>query len=161
MTEAMARIDGQNTDDRLLAERVLAWVSYAMSGLKLTELQHALSVDKDDEDLNDEDVISEKLLTEVCAGLVMVEHGSNVIRFVHATTQQYFQDIRAVKFPWGHVDITRTCLTYLRFPSIGLSHGQANQEMQRIEERYPFVRYASIHWGDHAKVACRGNAWTK
>ena len=71
--DALRRINDQNKDDALLAEKVLLWVTYASNPLTLIELQHAIAAmdlaieetEFDDEDLPDGDI-----LISVCAGYV-------------------------------------------------------------------------------------------
>ena len=113
--EAMQRIESQNDDDRQLAERVLYWISYALRPLTVEELQHALAVEPGESKLDEDNIPDEELLTSLCAGLVIVDKESNIIRLVHYTTQEYFNSIRASRFPGAQTSIASTCLTYLSF----------------------------------------------
>jgi hypothetical protein len=113
--EAMRRIESQNSDDKQLAERVLLWITFALKPLTLKELQHALAVEPDETDLDEEDLPDEELLASVCAGLVTVDREGDIIRLVHYTTQEYFERIRMAQFPYAQTSIATTCLSTLYF----------------------------------------------
>jgi hypothetical protein len=83
--EAMERIEMQCEDDRKLAERVLSWIVYAFRPLSLQELRYALATvpgmtEVEDDDLDDLDV-----LISVCAGLVIVDEESGIVRLVRVS----------------------------------------------------------------------------
>jgi hypothetical protein len=80
--EAMARIEGQVEDDRELARRVLSWITYARRPLSLNELQHALAVSPGMMGMDSEAIVDGPFLILVCAGLVVIDENSNIIRLV-------------------------------------------------------------------------------
>jgi hypothetical protein len=81
-TEAMERIMRQTEDDTRLAKRVLSWITYAYRPLSISELQHALAVSPEMTDMDPEAIEDEVILTSVCAGLVVIDEQSSVIRLV-------------------------------------------------------------------------------
>jgi hypothetical protein len=80
--QTMKRIEGQVESHRELAEQILSWITYARRPLSLEELQHALAVSPGMTEMNPDAVVDEMILTSVCAGLVLVDGESNVIRLV-------------------------------------------------------------------------------
>lgn len=80
--EAMERIAQQNEHDARLAERVLSWIVYSQKPLSLTELRHALAVSSGVAAMDLDAIDDEYSLTSVCAGLVVVDENSGVIRLV-------------------------------------------------------------------------------
>jgi hypothetical protein len=62
-------------------------------------LQHALTVEPGESKLDEDNIPDEQLLTSLSAGLVIVDKESSIIRLVHCTTQEYFNGIRASRFP--------------------------------------------------------------
>ena len=80
--EVMARIRAQNADDRGLADKVLSWIVYARRPLSLLELQHAIAVTPDMLDMDPEALVDELILIDVCAGLVIIDEQSSIIRLV-------------------------------------------------------------------------------
>jgi hypothetical protein len=80
--EAMKRIEGQSEDDRTLAKAVFAWITYAHRPLTLNELQHAVAVVPDMKNMDPDALVDEQILISVCAGLVVVEEESSIIRLI-------------------------------------------------------------------------------
>ena len=78
--EAMKRIRRQSAVDRKLAERVLSWISYSREPLSYQELQHALAITPQMTDMITEALVDKCLLIDICAGLVVVDNQSHIIR---------------------------------------------------------------------------------
>jgi hypothetical protein len=83
--EAMERIKTQCEHDRNLAERVLSWVTYAFRPLSLQELQYALGTEPGMTRVEDDDLDDEEVLISVCAGLVVVDGESSIVRLVRTS----------------------------------------------------------------------------
>ncbi|KAL9091478.1 MAG: hypothetical protein Q9165_004864 [Trypethelium subeluteriae] len=150
--DAMRRVEGQNKKDQQLAKRVIGFICYAKRPFTKAELQEALSVEEDDEDeLDDDSLVPENLLTSLCAGLVTVDEAIGIIRFVHYTTQEYFEAVRDNLFPEAQLDMARTCLTYLRLESFNVELPDGNDGVGHMIKKHPFLGYASLYWGHHAR----------
>ncbi len=113
--EAIKRIDGQLVEDRSLARRALSWIIYAKRPLTTQELCCALSVESGDKSQNKDNICDIEDVLSACAGLVVVDKESNVVRLVHHTTQEYFERIRSTWLPSAQEEIAAGCLTYLSF----------------------------------------------
>ncbi|KAJ7578146.1 hypothetical protein C8J56DRAFT_1060264 [Mycena floridula] len=81
----------------------------------MRELQYALAISPEMTEMEEDAIVDVELLTAVCAGLVVVEEVSTVVRLVHYTTQQYFERQQESLFPNPHSSIAITCIQYLRF----------------------------------------------
>lgn len=151
--EAMSRIEDQNDDQRQLAEQVLLWISFAVRPLLIVELLEALTVEPEARRLDKSNMPDEELLTSVCAGLMVVDKNSEVVRLVHNSAQEYFKRIRLIKFPTAQTDISRTCLTYFLFDDF--KDGPALDEHKAIERirNHEFLYYAATNWGRHVQGA--------
>jgi hypothetical protein len=79
--EALERIEQQNEADRVLARRVLSWVTHARRTLTVPELQHALAVVHGTNALDPDNITDEEILTSICAGLLVVDE-ERMIRLV-------------------------------------------------------------------------------
>jgi hypothetical protein len=77
----MERIKQQDQRRKLLAIKVLSWITYARRQLSVQELQHALAVAPGRSGVGDY-IYPESVLTAVCAGLVVIDEESHVVRFV-------------------------------------------------------------------------------
>lgn len=113
--EAIQRIEGQLPGKRTRAKSVLSWITYAQRALTTEELCHALAVEQGDEELDCDNIPDIEDIISVCAGLVIVDKESNIVRLVHYTTREYFERIRESWNPGAQQEIALTCLTYLSF----------------------------------------------
>ena len=153
----LERIQKSAGDDGLLAMRILSWITHARRLLSVNELRHGLAVEYDDDEENNLDaseldtdnLLQPESLVDVCAGLVIIDSTSQIIRLVHYTTQEYFSKRRLNLFAQAEVDISRACLTYL---SYDLYHGRSIERIATTKafQSRPFLDYASGHWFSHA-----------
>jgi arginine utilization protein RocB len=80
--QVMERIDEQFETYRNLARKVLSWVSYSRRLLSFKELQHAMAITPGMKEVNEDDIYHQDLLMSVCAGLVVFDKESGIVRFV-------------------------------------------------------------------------------
>ncbi|KAH0556173.1 hypothetical protein GP486_005895 [Trichoglossum hirsutum] len=149
--EAMQRIWSQDPVKVERAKQVLSWISFAFRPLTVREVQHALAVEPEDTDIDEEALPDEDLLVSVCAGLVTIDRESNIIRLVHYTTQEYFERIRTARFPHAQISIATACLTYISFDAFARGPCLSDKEMENRLQEYALLEYAAQHWGDHAR----------
>ena len=147
----MLRIEAQNDDDKRLANQVLCWILYAARPLWLNELQAALAIEPGMRRIDESDLPQEELLASVCAGLVVIDSKSQVVRLCHYSTEEYLKRVRRQKFPTASLDIARTCLTCLLFDDF--KGGAVTNEWQiaRRVENHNFFEYAAANWGKHIR----------
>ncbi len=149
--EALSRIASQERADIKVAHRVLGWVTHANRPLTLKELQHALSVEPGQNDLDQETLIDEDILISVCLGLVSIDQSSGELRLIHYTAQKYFERRLLGNFPEPHRSIASTCLTYLSFDScLGFDLFSPASELRALSAKYVLLDYAGPNWGLHA-----------
>lgn len=148
--QAMERIRNQDPDDITLAEKILGWISYAKRPLTVKELQYALAVSSEDMDIDEEDLIEENFLVSICAGLVTIDMGSDVIRLIHFTAEEYFERNRINTFPTAPTTIAMSCLTFLGLDVFNDPCVYGRSLLGRLK-RYPFGHYAARYWAEHAR----------
>jgi hypothetical protein len=149
----MERIEAQDADSRELAEHVLSWIICAKRQLITAELQHALAVEIDELELNEENLPQIEDMVSVCAGLVTVDEKSNTIRLVHYTTQEYFELTQGKWFPNAMTNITAICITYLSYPIFDSGFCQTDAEFEERLRLNQLYDYAAHNWGHHARKA--------
>ncbi|KAH7121183.1 hypothetical protein B0J11DRAFT_59184 [Dendryphion nanum] len=149
--EAMKRIEAQGGRCAELAKGILCWVSHAKRELLIGELQHALAVMPTHRSLNKDFIPTTETIGSICAGLVTIDVQSDLVRLVHHTAQEYFEETRFIWFSNPQDKIARTCVTYLSFDAFegGLCHTDEDFK-QRLQE-YPFYDYAARYWGHHGR----------
>ena len=146
--DTIERIKGQSQEGM----QILCWVAWAKRPLKVHELQHALAVEEGDRDIDEGNILSNNDIVSSCAGLVIVDASSSVVRLVHYTIQEYFEDSKLRLFPGVERYISRACMAYLSL-DIFDSDKQDRQnwvELHEYKDQYPFFSYAIKYWGDHA-----------
>ncbi|KAF2727038.1 hypothetical protein EJ04DRAFT_529760, partial [Polyplosphaeria fusca] len=148
--DAIQRIEGQLAGDSKRAKNVLSWITYAQRPLTTAELCCALAVEHEEEELDLENIPDVEDLVLVCAGLVVVDEESGVIRLVHFTTQEYLERIRKTWNPGAQLDIASTCLTYLSFDDFKNGSCSTDAELEGRLQQNVFLDYAARYWGLHA-----------
>ena len=78
---------------------------------------------------------------------------SDIIRFVHHTTQEYFEQTQSKWFPDAEANITIICVTYLSFSVFESGFCQTDDEFEEQLRSNPFYDYAACNWGYHARKA--------
>ena len=163
--ETLERIRKQPGEDGTLGMRVLSWITHTRRPLSVEELRHGLAVEYDDDgepddEFDPENLLSSRSLVDVCAGLVVIDPRSQVIRLVHYTTQEFFNNERFHLFEGAENDISTTCLTYLSYSVFTeFSTESLFSETLRL---YPFLAYAAVNWVFHiSKIGPSALAWSK
>lgn len=113
--DAWVRIESQLPDEVQTAKEVLSWVSCATRPLSTRELQHALAIEDNLGFIDEDNIPDVEDVLGVCVGLVTVDEQEHVVRLVHYTAQEYFEQHQAKIFPNGQSDIESKCLQYLCF----------------------------------------------
>ena len=152
--QTVERIRRQPGDDGELGMKVLSWVTHAKRPLRVEEIQHALAVEVDEDEDEDlpgqmdfDNILSPQSLTDLCAGLVVIDPSSQIIRLVHYTTQEFFDRERQKFFPDTEHEITKVCLTYLLYDVASVL--PTDDYLSKTLCGYPFFGYAALHWSSH------------
>jgi ankyrin repeat protein len=148
--DALQRIRSQLDGHYDLAKNVLSWIVYARRPLTTAELCCALAVEPGNAELDPDNLPDFKEMLSVCAGLVVVDRESDVIRLVHYTTQEYFERIRDTWNPDAPLHIASTCLTYLSFDLFKTGSCSNDEDYEQRLWESKFLDYAAKHWGEHA-----------
>ncbi|CAI7589621.1 unnamed protein product [Penicillium glandicola] len=150
---AMSRIEGQGKGTETLAKKALSWVACSTRPLRTAELQHAVAIRTGDSAISENYIPMTEDILSVCAGLLIEDKHSETIRFVHFTTQQYFEETWARWFPDAHSNITGLCITYLSFDAFKSRVCQTDCELETRLKTHSLYAYAAKHWGNHARLA--------
>lgn len=173
----MERIVSQEVGLRQLAQSALKWIVHAKRPLMVPELLHALATREDDTSFQEDGVVKIELLLSACAGLLEVDNeyvdalldNGPVVRLVHSTAQDYFEQEGKRHFPKASVDLARTCIVYFTLDDfatdiihpLGTVPGDFNIEalmmLKQRHARYPFLDYACHNAGRHAADARSGD----
>ena len=177
--DAFERIKQQDSRKKARADQILTLISCAKRPLKLEEMRQALSIRGGDTFLDPEAFPKTDSLISTCCGLVIVEDGSQIVRFVHYTTGEYFkrklQDYCSPEAHGYFAGILVTYLSFTKFESFPLEKviedavdeaGGVHFEMplrkgvnaiknyvRKLLERNVLLQYAAENWGHHTRDA--------
>lgn len=145
--DALNRIaaDVPHTEDAL---KVLYWVSFAKRPLTVDELIHALAVTLEDKDYDaDNELLDE--ITSICAGLLIIDPISCVVRLAHHTTDEYLKKTQTKSFPDISSHMASVLLTYVSFDAFKTQAAVTRADAGSILRQYPLLDYAATNWGHH------------
>ena len=134
---------------------LLRLVSYAQRPLNMHEVEHALALTRDSDEILEDEIIPARTLISRCAGLVTLDENDEIV-FSHYTIVGYFAERSSHLFGNGHKYMAETCLSYLGLREFrqGPVHGpEEAAEFDGRTHEYPFFEYASIFWGQHAQLS--------
>ncbi|CAI7618979.1 unnamed protein product [Penicillium glandicola] len=149
--QAIRRIKSQSDACQRMAIKVLSWLTCSKRVLYATELQHALGTRPDMKELDKRFLPPIEIIDSLCAGLVMFDTNSGVIRLVHHTTYEYL--IGSEILFNAEVEITRVCITYLSFHNFSDGRPSKPAEYNHRQELYPLYDYCARNWVSHALLA--------
>jgi hypothetical protein len=152
--EAVERIQAQGRDRAELAKILLYWITSAFEPLTVEAIQHAilaLELDPNQPSIDVTDVPQADILVTVCAGLVVIDEESKIIRLVHHTAQEYFDRHRDIFYPAAQATLARACILYLQIPAFAEGPCSTKAQFDARNARYGFFVYAARHWGNHAR----------
>lgn len=149
----MHRIEGQIADQKELAKDVLMWIICTRRPLNTSELRTALAVEVGENEFDEDNLPEIEDMVSVCAGLVIVDEESNIIRLVHYTTQEYFERTQDRWFPNAETGITISCVTYVSFLPFQSGILTNDKELDSRLKSNPLYAYAATYWGQHAYKA--------
>lgn len=150
--KSIGRILRESRNRKHVAIQSLMWITHARRPLDTHELRHALAIRLEDSDLDEDNLLSARSIVECCSGLVVLDDISSTFRLVHSTLQEYLMALKQSLFPNADNHMARICLTYLCFDCF-TNQSTSQETFDRMMKTYPFLQYASFHWGHHANNA--------
>ena len=81
----------------------------------------------------------------------MIDKESDAVRLVHYTAQEYFESYPLWPRTVTEERISRACIAYLSLDCFGEGPCADNKTLKRRFKKYPFLRYATLNWGNHAR----------
>lgn len=150
--DAIKQITGQLPQDSALATNALSWIIHAQRPLTTGEICHALAVQPNEKELDLDNLLEVEDIISVCAGLVTVDEESNIIRLVHYTAQEYFEQVQEEWNFRAQLKLASTCLTYLSFSIFSSGSCSTDEDFESRLVQSPFLDYAARHWGPHTQT---------
>lgn len=167
---ALERIGMQVERLHNLAINVLTWLVFAERELTIDELAHAINIYDNTAAIQAENATlptgsvapsTEFALTSACAGIVVIDKNSKVVRLAHNTAEEYLTNNQSTFFQNVQSKMAETCLSCLCYlpPKKFSKDPPPQDELDDHCKRYPFLRYAADHWGDHLSFRVKGDIY--
>lgn len=144
----MARISRLGLESETLAKQALMIVVCAREALHTEDLTYALSVEPDSEALEHDNIPDIEDVAGICAGLIVIDKESNIVKLVHKSAQEYFERNQSRWFPKASETIARLCLNYKSLTTLTPGF---NKDIKTTWP--PFWRYADLNWAYHSHCA--------
>ena len=156
--DTLRRIQEQRPGFQQLAMGALAWITHAKRPLRTVELQVALAIEIGEPGLDRDNIEKMERIISVCAGLVTIQEESEIVEFVHYTTQEYMQRKQKHLLADAESTITKSCVTYLSFNVFDSGFCLTDASFEARLQENPLYDYAARSWGHHARASgcCEG-----
>ena len=144
--DAMLRIQNQDQESVKLAHNVLAWTVNTYRPLTMREMQHALAIQPNYFEHDEEAIIDDDLIISVCLGLVTKDRTITELRLIHYSAQKYLENWHLSLIPNPHQLIASACLTYLSYQFYSDSEVVPNLSVfDGILRKYALLDYAAYN----------------
>lgn len=151
----------------------LAWVCQKHV-MTVDELADILSVRKGQTDANPRYRPTLQVILDSCQGLVVAEAeaaagsgssrlqkrlaGGRIIRPAHLSIKEFLYGHMDSLLPYPEAELAETCLTYLLFTVFEQEPCMWAEKIDRKMQEYPFLAFASQHWGTFVEPVQRNPA---
>jgi hypothetical protein len=145
------RIFQQGSGRSELALTTLTWICNVKWPLTMNELQHAIAIEGEVEQIGPEDLESSKTILSACLSLVVMSKSDQTVNLIHSTARSFIlgNQMRMDREP--HLTISQACLTYMSVPEMAKGPCNSVQELERRLSLLPFLRYSTRYYGYHVK----------
>lgn len=135
----------------LILAPVLSWIYHAKRGLNMDEICELLLFLEDGHlDRIGNNVYTTDEIVKTCGSLIIHEKLGGVVRFCHATVEEWLPKSMWWKNLPSRVSIAKTCINYLGlavFDEPCISEDSLHERLRRFK----FARYAAEYWGQHTQ----------
>ena len=152
---ALKLLELQDGERTRLAIDALGFLTAAGAPLTLEALCHAIESDLRSPDLITDEIPVPASVFDCCMGLIAVDPGTNFITFAHYDIEQYMRRHRNDLFANApdNAKMAKSCIAYISLDAFSNYTCHEANDLHHCLQQYPFLDYASRHWGQHAREA--------
>ncbi|ETS78813.1 hypothetical protein PFICI_08666 [Pestalotiopsis fici W106-1] len=133
---------------RKMVQRLLAWVCCAQRPIFWHEIQGMISLDLENERLNEESKRIVGDIKDFCSSLVEIDSVGS-LNMMHKTLKQYLCAKAIITPSEVHRELAEISISYLCFPQISQNLPEAQLEKEVLTGTYAFYDYATSQWTAH------------
>ena len=136
--------------ERGLAKHALTWIIHAQKALSVDEIKASFAIGDNEAHLDAKHIPSEVDWSSLCAGFVVMDPETKVLRLVHASVGDYLLEREVIPRQFDLV-MAKKCLVYLLHEDFDSGSNTGNS---------PLFEYASTHWVAHLSLAVQASKST-
>ena len=127
------------------------WILYAKRPLTAEELLQALAVRPDAPYFNRDYMSSLQTITDACLGLIVLDEQRSTVHFYHLALTEYSHNSENSKdlFRDAEYKIAEACVACLSYRFS--EKFSADEDLAERFRTFPFLSYATHHWGTHVR----------
>lgn len=149
--KTMRRIRDQRNHRRELALNCLMWITFARRPLIFEELSDAIAITTKPEMTAMDETYRmfrppQKILTDCCHGLIVVDEESSIVRLVHYSVHEYLCHGQPPIFPRAEKAVAELCIAYQMLETFASGCRREEEDIIRLLDDCPFIAYAARHW---------------
>lgn len=142
-----------------LATRTLAFLAAAQGPLTAEALCHAIGIvfvldsHAEPSELLEDEIPNPAAVFECCMGLVAIDPVSRIVTLAHHDIEQHLRTRWNDVFPRyaDNARLAKCCMAYISLAAFSTGPCCEAEAYSRRLEQYPFLDYASRHWGQHTR----------
>ncbi|KAF5323106.1 hypothetical protein D9611_009269 [Ephemerocybe angulata] len=147
-TSSLDRILALPPSRSAVALRTIGWIVRAERRLRISEVLHAFAYEANTNDIDDDNILSPKLVIQSCVGLVYLDKENSTLGLIHETAYQFLRGIPQLQNV--ETNIATTSIRYLSLPCLSSPCADLSTLLQRQASK-PFLSYAAQFWGIHSR----------
>ncbi|KAF2972156.1 hypothetical protein GQX73_g1393 [Xylaria multiplex] len=146
----------------MLAKRIFYWVSISRRALTLKELQQAVAIEPEKYSapqalVQDERLPPPSLIEKVCMGFVRANTVNNSILTIPSALPFYFYQFNMPFAAEARDYAAKCCVGFLNSEILSNGVFKSQEEYDQMDQKFPFSRYLSQHWGTHLSDSKEGD----
>ncbi|KAL8370099.1 hypothetical protein RB595_000459 [Gaeumannomyces hyphopodioides] len=140
-----------------ISKRLLSWTAIARRPLKWYEMQAAISINLEEETVNEPKDRLVDSLKDLCASFVEV-HADQTIELVHGTVKEFLINENIIDSFKSELDLSLLSMSYLSFRDMDPDNDIQETIHAVLAGRYAFYDYAVSSWASHLMTWLEGES---
>ena len=117
-------------------------------------ISHVVASNEEPSELSNDEIPNPSSIVECCMGLIAIDPDTTIVRLAHYDIAQHIRNHWGDLFGQKEVlELWKICMAYLSLAAFSSGPCHEGNIFNRRLEKYPFLDYASRHWGYHAREA--------
>ncbi|KAI9881705.1 MAG: hypothetical protein M1823_006584, partial [Watsoniomyces obsoletus] len=143
----------------VLAQRALRFLAHSFSILPVQAVAEAAVFNPARGRIDQDERLADAMdIVEICGSLTAFDVVSKELRLAHHSVRECLEQLDprhsmfAMPFPWAHLHLARTCLSYLLMPVFSVGARSTSGELEELLVKFPLLEYAANNWVEHVEM---------